>query len=78
MKKLLLIVASSLAIGCPSTDSTTHPVSLTPPIPVNGKIAPTYEVYVKGLVCPSCAIGLKKGLMKLSFVESIHIDYKSG
>jgi copper chaperone CopZ len=79
MKKLLLIAVSTLAIGCPSTDSTTQPVSLlVPPIPVNGKIAPAYQVYVKGLVCPSCAIGLKKGLMKLPFVESIYIDYKTG
>ena len=39
---------------------------------------PTYEVYVKGLVCPSCAVGLKKGLMKLSFVKIVHINYKTG
>ena len=39
---------------------------------------PTYEVYVKGLVCPSCAVGLKNGLMKLPFVKSIHVNYKTG
>ena len=39
---------------------------------------PTYEVYVKGLVCPSCAVGLKKGLMKLPFIKSIHVNYKTG
>ena len=39
---------------------------------------PTYEVYVKGLVCPSCAVGLKNGLMKLSFVKSVRINYKTG
>ena len=29
-------------------------------------------------MCPSCAVGLKKGLMKLSFVKLIHINYKTG
>jgi copper chaperone CopZ len=37
-----------------------------------------YKLYVKGLVCPSCAIGLKKGLMKLPFIKSIHVNYKTG
>ena len=39
---------------------------------------PTYVVHVRGLVCPSCAVGLKKGLMKLSFVKIVHINYKTG
>ena len=39
---------------------------------------PAYKVYVKGLVCPSCAIGLKKALLKVSFIESLKINYKTG
>ena len=40
--------------------------------------APAYTVYVKGLVCPSCAIGLKKALLKVSFIKSLQINYKTG
>ena len=77
MKKLLILIALALVTGCPSTK----------PIHTNGKEAPswrnplgvpTYVVRVKGLVCPACAVGLKKGLMKLPFVRSIHINYNTG
>ena len=82
MKKLLLIIAV-FAVGCPSTSSQYSPyekyngVELTPlpPIPLG---APAYKVYVKGLVCPACAVGLKKFLLRLSFVKAIHINYKTG
>ena len=33
---------------------------------------------MKGLVCPACAVGLKKYLLKLSFVKTIHVNYKTG
>ena len=54
-----------------------HPLG---PISVTGEIDSmlAYKVYVKGLVCPSCAVGLKKGLMKLPFIKSIHVNYKTG
>jgi len=77
MNKLILLIVATLVIGCPSTK----------PIHTNGKEAPswrnplgesTYVVRVKGLVCPACAVGLKKGLMKLPFVRSIHINYNTG
>ena len=77
MKKLLSIVVVFI-VGCPSTESTIQPLPPIPLIPVNGKIAPTYKVYVKGLVCPACAVGLKKFLLRLSFVKTIHINYKTG
>jgi len=67
----ILLIASIFTTGCPST-KIPPPVS---PIPAG---TPTYKVYVKGLVCPACAIGLRKYLMKLSFVEHIHVDYKTG
>ena len=78
MKKLLLIVASTLAIGCPSTSLhvAPSPTLTTPWVNPSGK--PTYVVHVKGLVCPSCAVGLKKGLMKLPFIKSIHVNYNTG
>jgi len=79
MKKLLLIVTSTLAIGCPSTDQHRPIISLPLEPPIVNPLGPiTYVVYVKGLVCPSCAVGLKKGLMKLSFVKFVHINYKTG
>ena len=61
--------------GCPSTSQNVPPVGGIAETP---HMSPTYKVYVKGLVCPSCAVGLKKGLMKLSFVKLIHINYKTG
>ena len=77
MKKLLSIVVVFI-VGCPSTESTIQPLPPIPLIPVNGKIAPTYKVYVKGLVCPACAVGLRKYLLKLPFVGSIYVNYKTG
>ena len=79
MKTLILLIAVVLITGCPSTKS----------IHTNGREAsssswrnplgkPTYVVYVKGLVCPSCAVGLKKALIKLPFVRSIHVNYNTG
>ena len=77
MKKLLLIVASTLAIGCPSTNlHVGEPLSSTSLVNPSGK--PTYVVHVKGLVCPACAVGLKKFLMELPFVSSIHVNYNTG
>ena len=71
----LAVVFGMLCImGCPSTQQHSAPSPVLP-IPVG---TPTYKVYVKGLVCPSCAVGLKKGLMKLSFIKSIHVNYKTG
>ena len=72
MKNIILLIALIFVTGCPSTSQNTPPVGGDP------WFWPTYKVYVKGLVCPSCAVGLKKGLMKLSFVKLIHIDYKTG
>ena len=77
MKTLILLIVTIFITGCPSTNH----------IHTNGKEAPswrnplgeaTYVVLVKGLVCPACAVGLKKGLMKLPFVRSIHINYNTG
>jgi len=59
--------------GCPSTNQNAPPVG-----PVNGEVAPTYKAYVKGLVCPSCAVGLRSHLLKLPFVKAIHVNYKTG
>jgi copper chaperone CopZ len=72
MKNIILLIALIFVTGCPSTSQNAPPVGGDP------WFWPTYKVYVKGLVCPSCAVGLKKGLMKLSFVENIHINYKTG
>jgi cation transport ATPase len=36
------------------------------------------EISVRGLVCPSCAIGLKKIFSKNSKVKSLKMDYKQG
>lgn len=81
MKKLLLLIAVVFVAGCPSTQQQSRP-ELHPlgPISVTGEIDSmfAYKVYVKGLVCPSCAVGLKKGLMKLPFIKSIHVNYKTG
>ena len=78
MKKLLLLTALIFIVGCPSTNQ--HSVgppssesSLRNPL---GK--PTYVVHVKGLVCPACAVGLKKFLTELPFVRSIHVNYNTG
>ena len=74
-KLLLLITAVVFATGCPSTSQNVPPVGGIAETP---HMSPTYKVYVKGLVCPSCAVGLKKGLMKLPFVKLIHVNYKTG
>ena len=67
-------------MGCPSTEPTDfRPLS---PIPLSSWRdplgQPTYVVRVKGLVCPSCAVGLKKALVKLPFVRAIHVNYNTG
>ena len=85
MKKLLL-VAVIFIIGCPSTKpihtNGREAPNLNPlaPVPLwrDPLGRPTYVVRVKGLVCPSCAVGLKKALMKLSFVRAIHVNYNTG
>ena len=71
---LAILLGMLCVTGCPSTQQHSTPSPVLP-IPVG---TPAYKVYVKGLVCPSCAVGLKKGLMKLSFVKLIHINYKTG
>ena len=37
---------------------------------------PDIEIGVKGLVCSSCGIGVKKGLMKTRLVKLLKIDIK--
>ena len=75
MKNILLLITLILVAGCPSTSQNAPPVGGIAETP---HMSPTYKVYVKGLVCPSCAVGLKKGLMKLPFIKSIHVNYKTG
>ena len=85
MKKTLLLIvpflagmAITLAVGCPSTKHPElHPLG---PISLTGEIDSmlAYKVYVKGLVCPACAVGLKKFLLRLPFVKTIHVNYKTG
>ena len=41
-------------------------------------IDPDVEVRVKGLVCPSCAIGLKNAFKNDSYVKGLKIDTKKG
>jgi len=65
-------------MGCPSVAPTAHTSGREAPSQHGPLGQPTYVVRVKGLVCPACAIGLKKGLMKLSFVRSIHVNYSTG
>ena len=67
MKKILILIAMIFFIACPSTRGA-----------YTDNREPTYVVRVKGLVCPSCAVGLRNGLIKLSFVRAIHVDYKTG
>ena len=74
MRNTILLIALIFVTGCPSTQQQSPPVSILKP----ALHMPTYKVYVKGLVCPSCAVGLKKGLMKLPFIKSIHVNYKTG
>ena len=76
IKSLSLPVAAIFMAGCPSTQQRSAP--LPEPSIVNPLGPITYVVYVKGLVCPSCAVGLKNGLMKVSFVKFVHINYKTG
>ncbi|MAH49781.1 hypothetical protein CMI37_28410 [Candidatus Pacearchaeota archaeon] len=86
MKKILLIIAI-FVMGCPTPHENRirfndHGLDLTPLAPEsswrNPLGEPTYVVRVKGLVCPSCAVGLKKALMRLSFVRAIHVNYNTG
>ena len=80
-KLVLLITAIAFVTGCPSTQQQSRP-ELHPlgPISVTGEIDSmlAYKVYVKGLVCPACAVGLKKFLLRLPFVKTIHVNYKTG
>ena len=82
MKKILLLIALIFVTGCPSTQQQSRPELLHPlgPISVTGEIDSmlVYKVYVKGLVCPACAVGLKKFLLRLPFVKAIHVNYKTG
>ena len=77
----ILLIASIFTTGCPSTQQQSRP-ELHPlgPISLTGEIDSmlAYKVYVKGLVCPACAVGLKKFLLRLPFVKTIHVNYKTG
>jgi copper chaperone CopZ len=42
----------------------------------NGVFDPDIEIKVKGLVCPSCAIGIKNGLKKTKLTKIIKFDTK--
>jgi len=42
----------------------------------NGVFDPDIEIKVKGLVCPSCAIGIKNGLNKTKLIKTIKFDTK--
>ena len=81
MKNIILLIALIFVTGCPSTQQQSRP-ELHPlgPISVTGEIDSmlAYKVYVKGLVCPACAVGLKKFLLRLPFVKTIHVNYKTG
>jgi copper chaperone CopZ len=41
-------------------------------------IDPDVEIRIKGLVCPSCAVGLKNIFKKNSYVKGLKIDTKKG
>ena len=43
---------------------------------VGGVFDPDIEIEIMGLVCPSCAIGVKKGLMKTKLVKELKMDSK--
>jgi len=43
---------------------------------VGGVFDPDIEIEVKGLVCPSCGIGVKKGLMKTKLIKELKMDTK--
>ena len=81
MKNIILLIALIFVTGCPSTGQQSRP-ELHPlgPISLTGEIDSmlAYKVYVKGLVCPACAVGLKKFLLRLPFVKTIHVNYKTG
>ncbi|MAF25207.1 hypothetical protein CL634_06495 [bacterium] len=77
MNMVLLILLLVFVVGCPSTKPVLNP--LAPESLWRDPLGqPAYVVRVKGLVCPSCAVGLKKALMKLSFVRAIHVNYNTG
>ena len=42
------------------------------------KIDPDVEITIKGLVCPSCAIGLKNIFKKSFYVKALKMDTKKG
>ena len=42
----------------------------------NGVFDPDIEIKIKGLVCPSCAIGIKNGLKKTRLVKEIKFNTK--
>jgi len=42
------------------------------------KTTPDVEISINGLVCPSCAVGLKNAFNKNSHVKSLKIDTKKG
>lgn len=74
MRIILVMILAILIIGFPMVGQSINKVSSKEAIIK----VPAYKVYVKGLVCPSCAIGLKKALLKVSFIESLKINYKTG
>ena len=60
LKFLLLLLFSSSLVSASSV----------------AKIGPDIEIKVNGLVCPSCAIGIKRGLQKTKLVKDIKFNTK--
>tara|TARA_R100000995_G_C3433484_1_gene99676 strand:- start:57 stop:395 length:339 start_codon:yes stop_codon:yes gene_type:complete len=66
MKKIIkLITTLSFLFG----------IGLTFPVFAN-VFDPDIEIKIKGLVCPSCAIGIKNGLQKTKLVKQIKFNTK--
>lgn len=66
MKKIIkLITTLSFLFG----------IGLTFPVFAN-VFNPDIEIKIKGLVCPSCGIGIKNGLQKTKLVKQIKFDTK--
>jgi|GEM_PF-498159 len=77
MKKSLQLIASVLLAVCVTSAVEAAPpkeasqeVRNTAAIEKLNKEANTVCIYAKGLCCPSCAIGIRKKVGKLSFVDT--------